>query len=644
MVQSNQSRSDFFPVTSNQEYVLDALMLLQRGLGPFVQGRIAAVHPGVSPIDAARDYMDIFPRLSGRPISDWDAHGLLTLMLRSWNDVFRATMGQTERSYVSELLQTRNRWAHEIHQNPFSTKDAHRVWDTTYLLLNAISAREAELAESIGDKLLQVLADEERQEQEASEPPPRIIPIPALFDPWDKVKHLKVGDVVEGKVRSIKDFGAFVEVNGFSALLHISQMSTTELVRHPSEKVAVGQIVQVYIIALYHDKKKVSLGMRRPDSNPWKDVVESCTPGTVVEGIVRTIKDFGAFLEIKPGVTGLLHKSEISWTKSPRHPRDLSICEHQEIAVMILSVDENEQRIDLGYKQTKPNPWDRLSVIYGEGSIHPAKVVSIQEKGIVAELSHDVEVFVLWEELRNAGQDKSSAYREGDELNLCVTGMDPDGGKLTMSEVACEDFDPEPEEPKPVFPPQPSPPKPPPFVLPKPEERALGKCPATGNLVFLKKDADGYYVQLGEGDKPRRTPIHPKMMEPYEVTLDIARQLIGLPREIGIHPETRQTIRAGVGRSGPCVRMGDTYASLGRDDDLFSISLRRAVELIDAKKLTRLLGLHPRTREKVWAELGPDGPFVRMGETFASLEGRDDLSAMTLEWAVELIDATSRWL
>jgi len=576
MIQSNKCGTDLLTTTTNHEYVGKALMLLKEGLRPFVERQIAAAFPNDLPIDTARRrYMLHLNVLTGDSIQEWDVQALLVLMRKAWSDAFQERLGFVERSYVSELTEARNFWAH---QNPFSAADAFRDLDTTLRLLRAIEAPGVCAVESMRDVLLQRLVDEKGTKAGRTDALSQGRKKPILLDPLDREKK-----------------------NGSSE-------------EKPSES-----------------------------NSYWGDIAKRFPPGIIIEGTVCHIASSVVLVQIEPGISGRMRTSDLSWKERPSHPDDL-IRNHQKINVMVLGVDEENTRIDLGYIQAKANPWDHLSTDYRKGSTHSAKVVSIQKKGIVAELPHDFVVFVLWEELRDAGRDKSSAYREGDELNLRVIGMDPDRGKLTMSErAASEDLDPEPEEPKPVSPLQPLPQKKPLVVLPRPEERVLGKCPGTGHTIFLKKDAEGYYVQLGDGYKPRRTPVHPKMMEPHEVTLDIARQLLGLPREIGIHPETLQPIRAGVGRSGPCVRMGNTCASLGRGDDLFSISQGRALDLIDAKKLTRLLGLHPRTREKVWAELGADGPYVRMGNTFASLEGRDALSAMTLEWAVELIDATSRW-
>jgi len=620
MNQSERSNTDLSTATTNHNYVSEAVMLLQKVLGPFVERQIAAAHPNVSPIDAAWRYKKIPPQLVGLPISEWDAHGLLLLMFRAWDDVFKKTMGYAKRAYVSELLDARNRWAHPSLQNPISAQDAYHVWDKMHLILSAISAPEVDTAKSMRDKLFQLIEGKNGSESA-----------------WDKkTKNLKVGDVVRGVVKSIEDYGAFVVIReGVTGLLHVSNMSTTDYVRHPSEKVSIGQRIQAYILKLDREVKKIWLGMRPRESNSsWKDIAKRYPPGTVLKGTVCHIANYGVLVEIEPGISGLVHISNLSWTKRPQHPSDLSICDGQEITVMVLGVYENEQRIGLGYKQIQPNPWKHLSTAYKEGSLHMAKVVSVHKKGIVVELSQDVEVFVFREELKNADQETSTAYREGDELNLRVIGMNPDEGKLTMSEATRDRPDPGAQDSL--------------AEQSKSVDGVLGRCSKTGEQVFLKKDAYGYYVQLGNGDKTHRTTVHPKMMRPDEVSLDIALQLLDLPREIGMHPITLQPISAGVGRYGPYVYMSDISASLGRYDDVVRISLPRAVELIDAqidsKKFTRLLGMHPHAGGEIWGGTDTDGPYVKMDVISVSLRQGDDPFTITLARAVKLIDAKSRWM
>jgi len=180
--------------------------------------------------------------------------------------------------------------------------------------------------------------------------------------------------------------------------------------------------------------------MRQLESTvPWEEIAKRYVPGTVLKSIVCHIADYGILLEIEPGGSGLVHISDLSWTKKPQHPSDFSICLHEEMTVVVLDVDEDRHRIALGCKQAQTNPWPSLTTVYNEGSVHRATVRSIHGRGIVAKLPHDVEVFVPWGELIHADQDVFSAYREGSELNLRVVQIDPVKGKLITSERTDEE-------------------------------------------------------------------------------------------------------------------------------------------------------------------------------------------------------------
>jgi len=620
-------------VQLNHERVAKAMELLRRALGPFVERQIMITHPHVPPIDAARNYLDIVNRMAARPIQEWDVHGLLLLMLHGWIEIFKRTMGYAERNYVSELLEARNRWAH---QDAFSTDDAYRVLDTTHRLLIAIAAPEAEMAKSLKSELLRLPSTEAEAPM-----PPGTVSIPMPVDPWDDLaKRLKVGDIVEGRVVSIESYGAFVEIeSGFTGLVHKSEMSWTGHVRHASEKVSLGEIVKVSVLRLDYERRRLSLGMKQLEPNPLEGFVERYTPGTILKGIVRNIANFGVFVEIEPGINGLVHKSELSWTKKVQLPGDL-VHDHQEMTVMILTVDKKQLRICLSHKQTQANPWPGLATVYKEGSNHTAQVARIHGKGIVVELPNDVEAFVPRAELRYPNEENAFVYREGDKLNLRVIRIEPDKELILMSETAREGRDYGDKEQKPVLPMASA------AQRPKPAERILGRCPQTDKPVFLKRGRYGFYVQLGEaraGEKPRRTFIHTRVVAPEGVTLEIALQLLALPRVLGRHPETGQSISVGVGRYGPYVHMGGVFATLGRDDDLFSVTLDRAMELLDTKKPRGLVGKHPGTGKEIWVAEGRYGPYVRMDGIFASLGRDEDQSTITLERAVELIDAKASW-
>ena len=255
--------------------------------------------------------------------------------------------------------------------------------------------------------------------------------------PWENIEErYKPGDIVEGKVVSITDYGAFLELEqGIEGLVHVSEMSWTGHIRHPSQRVSLGQVVKVSVLSIDHDMKKISLGMKQFEVNPWEGIATRYPPGTVLRGRVRNITHFGAFVEIEPGIDGLVHVSDLSWTKTIRHPSEL-IKKRQELSVVVLDVDEKRQRIALGHKQIETNPWTNLASVYETGTDHRAKVVRIDRNGLTVELPLEVEAFVPGSELKNKHESGFPPYQEGDELDLRVIRLDVSQKEIVMSETA----------------------------------------------------------------------------------------------------------------------------------------------------------------------------------------------------------------
>ncbi len=255
--------------------------------------------------------------------------------------------------------------------------------------------------------------------------------------PWENIEErYKPGDIVEGKVVSITDYGAFLELEqGIEGLVHVSEMSWTGHIRHPSQRVSLGQVVKVSVLSIDHDLKKISLGMKQFEVNPWEGIAMRYPPGTVLRGRVRNITHFGAFVEIEPGIDGLVHVSDLSWTKTIRHPSEL-IKKRQELSVVVLDVDEKRQRIALGHKQIETNPWTNLATIYETGTDHKAKVIRVDRKGLLVELPLEVEASVPINELKNKPDSGFAPYQEGDELELRVIRLDVSQKEIVMSETA----------------------------------------------------------------------------------------------------------------------------------------------------------------------------------------------------------------
>lgn len=256
-------------------------------------------------------------------------------------------------------------------------------------------------------------------------------------EPWDGIhERYQIGQEVEGKVVSITDYGAFVELErGIEGLVHISEMSWTEHVKHPSQVVTLGQTAVVKILGIDDDSKKISLGMKQLQPDPWAGIAERYPIDYTFTGKVRNITAFGVFVEIEPGIDGLVHISDLSWTKKVRHPGEV-VKKGQDLDVVVLGIDEKNRRISLGHKQVQTNPWDDFRVVYAEGVKTPAKVVRVHDKGLDVELPAGVEAFVPAGELSKPGHPADN-YREGQEMeDLVVIRFDGANKDILLSETA----------------------------------------------------------------------------------------------------------------------------------------------------------------------------------------------------------------
>ncbi|NNE45695.1 MAG: 30S ribosomal protein S1 [Rhodothermales bacterium] len=258
--------------------------------------------------------------------------------------------------------------------------------------------------------------------------------------PWDNIgERYTEDDTVEGKVVSITDYGAFVELEkGIEGLVHISEMSWTEHIKHPSQMVSLGQMVNVKILNIDNEGKKISLGMKQLEPDPWANIAERYPPGTVLNGSVRNITSFGVFVEIEPGIDGLVHISDLSWTKKVRHPSEI-VKKGQDLDVVVLNIDAGDRRISLGHKQVETNPWNQFAEVYAEGSTTDATVVRIEDKGIIVRLPLDVEAYLPGSETKSGAEAFRTSYSEGDPLEgLMIVKCDPSQKEIIVSEVATE--------------------------------------------------------------------------------------------------------------------------------------------------------------------------------------------------------------
>jgi small subunit ribosomal protein S1 len=256
--------------------------------------------------------------------------------------------------------------------------------------------------------------------------------------PWDNIEgKYKVGDKVSGKVVSLTDYGAFIEIEkGIEGLIHISEMSWTQHIKHPSQMVSMGQIVEAVILSLDKNEKKISLGMKQLTPDPWNELSQKYPVGSKHTVVVRNLTNFGAFVELEPGVDGLIHISDLSWTKKIRHPGEV-VKKGDKIEVVVLSIDNENRRISLGYKQTQENPWPKFEKIYTIGKRTKGKVVRIVDKGVIVELPEGVDGFVPVSQL-SPSKIKNIGYNFpiDDELELKVIEFDKETKKIVLSAIA----------------------------------------------------------------------------------------------------------------------------------------------------------------------------------------------------------------
>ena len=257
-----------------------------------------------------------------------------------------------------------------------------------------------------------------------------------LKDPWEDVdQRFPVGSRIRGKVVSLTDYGAFVELaEGIEGLVHISEMSWTQRVKHPSKIVSVGDSIEVVVLDVDKVNKRISLGLRQIEPNPWLSIEESYPVGTRVEGTVRNLTDFGAFVELDEGIDGLIHVSDMSWTKRVRHPSEV-LKRGDKVEAVVLHTDKTNRRISLGLKQSQPDPWQSTVLDkYQVGMDVKAKVVRLTDFGAFVELEDGVEGLLHISELSHERVAKPEDVVSIDqELSLKIIKLDANERKLGLS-------------------------------------------------------------------------------------------------------------------------------------------------------------------------------------------------------------------
>jgi len=246
------------------------------------------------------------------------------------------------------------------------------------------------------------------------------------------VSKLAEGQVIEGLVKNITDYGAFIDLGGIDGLLHVTDMAWRR-VNHPSEIVNVGDTVKVQIVRINPETQRISLGMKQLQADPWAGIEAKYPVGARFKGTVTNIADYGAFVELEPGVEGLIHVSEMSWTKKNIHPGKI-VSTSQQVDVQVLEVDAQKRRISLGLKQTQDNPWDSFLSAHPKGSVIEGPIRNITEFGLFVGLDGGVDGMVHLSDLdwNRSGDEAIKDYKKGDTVKAVVLDVDPQKERISL--------------------------------------------------------------------------------------------------------------------------------------------------------------------------------------------------------------------
>ncbi len=254
-------------------------------------------------------------------------------------------------------------------------------------------------------------------------------------DPWETVRAgFPVGAKLKGKIVSLAEYGAFVEIgDGVEGLIHVSEMSWTKRVKHPSQIVNIGDEVEVQVLEVDTETRRISLGMKQLQANPWVELKESYAPGTIIEGEVKSVTDFGVFVSVEDGIDGLVHISDFSWTKRVNHPNEM-FAKGQQVRAVVLGVDIENERFSLGIKQLESDPWSNIENKYAVGTQHDVKVTKSADFGVFVELESDIEGLIHISELTTERINKPEDFvAVGGVLKAEVISIDKDARKIGLS-------------------------------------------------------------------------------------------------------------------------------------------------------------------------------------------------------------------
>ena len=282
----------------------------------------------------------------------------------------------------------------------------------------------------VGDKVKVVVLKYDAERERVSLGMKQIMP-----DPWTKVAEAyPPGTRIKGKVVSVTDYGAFVEIEkGVEGLIHVSEMSWSKRAVHPSKVVNPGDMVEVQVLGVDEANRRISLGLKQTEANPWEELGLKHPIGSQVKGKVKSITDFGVFVEIEPGIDGLVHISDLSWTKKIRHPSEV-VKKGDELEATVLGIDVENERVSLGVKQLSADPWNTVAERYPVNTRIHGKVSSVADFGVFVEIEEGIEGLIHISQLSNERVDKpSSLYKVDDELEALVVQLDAKERRIGLS-------------------------------------------------------------------------------------------------------------------------------------------------------------------------------------------------------------------
>jgi small subunit ribosomal protein S1 len=283
---------------------------------------------------------------------------------------------------------------------------------------------------AVGDKINVKVLKFDREKERVSLGLKQIAP-----DPWlDVEAKYPVGNRITGKVVSLTDYGAFVELEeGVEGLIHVSEMSWTKRIKHPNKVLNIGDDVESVVLALDIPNRRISLGLKQVESNPWEVIGEKFPIGTIIEGQVKNITDFGIFVGVDEGIDGLVHISDLSWTKRIKHPSEI-YKKGDLVKAVVLNIDRENERFSLGVKQLTPDPWQSIPTRFAPGTIIRGQVTSVTDFGIFLEVEEGIEGLIHVSEISKEKIDSPKSFAAvGDELEAVVLHVDNVERKIALS-------------------------------------------------------------------------------------------------------------------------------------------------------------------------------------------------------------------